>query len=57
MGISIRRKHNKDGSVTTTTSISSKGLFGTKYTDTYTSRTDSKSEQPKKKRNCCYEKK
>lgn len=35
----VRRRHNKDGSVTTTTSYSRKGLFGTRYVDTYVSRT------------------
>lgn len=35
----VRRRHNKDGSVTTTTSYSRKGLLGTRYVDTYVSRT------------------
>lgn len=38
MSRTVRRRHNKDGSVTTTTSISRKGLFGTRYVDTYSER-------------------
>lgn len=40
MGKTVRRRHNKDGSVTTTTTYSRKNIFGTRITDTYTERVD-----------------
>lgn len=43
---SVRRRHNKDGSVTTTTTYSRKGLFGTRHVDTYVSKSAPSQKQP-----------
>lgn len=40
MGKTVRRRHNKDGSITKTTTYSRKNIFGTRITDTYTERID-----------------
>ena len=40
MGKTVRRRHNRDGSVTKTTTYSRRNIFGTRITDTYTERID-----------------
>lgn len=39
----VRRRHNKDGSVTTTTTYSRKNIFGTRVVDTYVSKSPASS--------------
>lgn len=39
---SVRRRHNKDGSVTTTRIYSHKNIFGTRVYDTYSTRSEPK---------------
>ena len=36
----VRRRHNQDGSVTTTTTYRRKNMFGTTISETYTERTE-----------------
>ncbi|MDE6762976.1 MAG: hypothetical protein K2J73_04785 [Oscillospiraceae bacterium] len=42
MSKSVRHRHNKDGSITTTTTYSHKNIFGTRVVDTYTTRSSPK---------------
>lgn len=55
MGKSVHRRHNKDGSITKTTTYRHKNIFGTTVSDTYTERIYPKDKTtPKEHRSLSY---